>query len=261
MGDNVLSEADLRLVSTVLDKKSDGQPIYLDWNAFDAVAAITEPQLKDVASRLLPGLHYGGVQEALREAIVKKRKQILAVAKEKVIARMLDECQRLSLVTYSGISVATKDALREYFKEADDEDHRIAINQITHLCFSNSPRWKEDVADEISERFGIQYDPSTVKAHENGKGNGFIEKIITKGLCNVRADLRSAQGRANIGYAAPRIKRDPQDAYDNNGNYKRKQIAVVSLTFYFGFMMTILNSKASVFDYFVNPEQAEGVCD
>jgi hypothetical protein len=46
------------------------------------------------------------------------------------------------------------------------------------------------------EVFGINYDPKSITTHKNRRGNGFIEKIVTKALNNVRADLRAVVGRA-----------------------------------------------------------------
>lgn len=219
-----LTGTELRRISTILEKK-EGEDVFLDWNAFDPVCAIKDPELKDIASRLCPDLTYEDIRSELREATVKKRKEMLKYAKDMVLVRMLDECQRLEVVTFSNQRVNNKDSLREYFKEAgDDEEHRNVINQVTNLCFSTSPRWKEDLAEDMMARFGIRYDPKTVKAYENGKGNGFFEKIITKSLCNARADLRSAQGRASLGSASyQRIKRDNKEAYDDDGKYMRKK--------------------------------------
>lgn len=241
----VISESDSRKVRSILEKRTDGEIIFLDWNAFDAVSAIKEPELKDIAARLLPDLEYALVQDELRVAIAKKRKEMLAFAKARVTVRMLDECQRLQLVTFNGIKVATKDALREYFKESNNEEHHQAINRVTNLCFTDSPRWKEDMTDEMMQHFGIRYDEKTIKIHENGKGNGFFEKIVTKGLCNVRADLRSAQGRANVGVAVPRIKRSQEDAYDYDGKYMRKSAAPVSVCY--NFWLCLSYSESNVF--------------
>lgn len=219
-----LSAEERRQISTIFDKKGEKQ-LLLDWNAFDPVSAIKEPELKDIAHRLCPELKYDDIRLELKEATVKKRKEMLKFAKDQVVVRMLDECQRMEVVTFGNRPVNNKESLREYFKEAgDDEEHRTVINQVTNLCFNNSPRWKEDLADEMMDRFGIGYDPHTIKSHENGKGNGFYEKIITKALCNARADLRSAQGRASLGASSyHRIKRDSNDAYDNDGRYLRKK--------------------------------------
>ena len=212
----------LRVIS-ILEKDTDGEPIFLDWNAFDAVSAIKDTDLRDIARRLLQDLPFDQVKVKLRDAIVKKRKEMIAFAKEKVFLRMIDECIRLNLKTSSGVKVTTKELLREYFKKSADDSNADAIKNILSICFSTSPRWKEDTAEVMMERFGIKYDPATVQAHENGKGNGFYEKIITKALCNCRADLRSAQGRANCGFASKRIRRNAEEAYDSEGRYIRKK--------------------------------------
>ncbi len=49
-----ISNNDQLRVKSVLEKHTDGEPIYLDWNAFDAVSTIKETDLCDVARRLLP---------------------------------------------------------------------------------------------------------------------------------------------------------------------------------------------------------------
>ncbi len=148
---------------------------------------------------------------------------MIAFAKEKVFLKMIDECIRLNLQTTSGVKVTTKEMLREYFKESQDDSNADAINNITYLCFAQSPRWREDTTEIMMERFGIKYDPSTVQAHENGKGNGFYEKIITKALCNCRQDLHSAQGRANCGFIGKRMHRNAEEAYNGEGKYVRKK--------------------------------------
>ena len=203
----ILYNNQLRVIS-ILEKHTDGEPIYLNWNAFDAVSAIKDTDLRDVARRLLHDLEFDQVKITLRDAIVKKRKEMIAFAKEKVFLKMIDECIRLNLQTSSGVKVTTKELLREYFKASCDNSNADAIQNITSLCFSQSPRWKEDTTELMMERFGIKYDPATIQAHENGKGNVFYEKVITKALCNCHADLRSAQGRANCGFAVKCIQRN-----------------------------------------------------
>lgn len=224
MGDeNTMTGNALHRVITCLDKRTEGEPITLDWNAFDAVTPIKDTELRDVARRLLPDLEFVNIRRELEKAIVKKRREMLAVAKDRVLVKMIDECIRLKLTTTAGIEVTTKESLKQYFKESSDETSAQAIHKITYLCFSQSPRWKEDTTDYMIERFGIGYDLETVRTHENGRGNGFYEKITTKALCNLRADLRAAQGRANRGFAVPRIRRNADDAYDDEGRYIRKK--------------------------------------
>ena len=205
LAENPISHNDQLRVNSILEKHTDGEPIYLDWNAFDAVSAIKDTDLRDVARRFLHDLEFDQVKITLRDAIVKKRKEMIAFAKEKVFVKMIDECIRLNLQTSSGVKVTTKELLREYFKKSCDDSNANAIHNITSLCFSQSPQWKEDTTELMMEHFGIKYDPATVQAHENGKDNGFCEKVITKVLCNCCADLCSAQGRANCGFVGNRI--------------------------------------------------------
>jgi hypothetical protein len=78
-------------------------------------------------------------------------------------------------------------------KESTDEE---TIGCITITCFKNSPRWKEDMAQKLIKTFGIHYDETSIVENKNRKGNGFLEKIVTKALNNVRLDLRAVQTRA-----------------------------------------------------------------
>ena len=78
-----ISEADLQRVACVLDKQDEDEPILLDWNAFEPSSHLKEPELKDIAARLLPDLAYDAIKGHLREAVTKKRKDILASAKER----------------------------------------------------------------------------------------------------------------------------------------------------------------------------------
>ena len=75
---------------------------------------------------------------------------------------------------------------------------------------------------DLNEWFCFGYDPATVILHDNGKGNGFLERICTKGSNNCRQDLYAAQGRASVGHGTvERIKRSSEDSYDEDGKYKR----------------------------------------
>ena len=84
-------------VRNALAKRADGKPILLDWNAFDSATIITEPQLKDIHTRLLSAYPYEQVARELREEVKKKRAEILAVAKTKIHTRVLQEWQNMKL--------------------------------------------------------------------------------------------------------------------------------------------------------------------
>jgi hypothetical protein len=181
---STVSESDLHRVRTVLDKKPSGEMILLDWNAFDAAGTLTQIQVKDIHQRLIPDLEYAAVYTELHASIKKKRAEILAAAKDMCLVRMLDEAQRLRIRLSNNVEVSSKDTLRGDFKESDDPEHTAIFKQITHFAFVESPRWKQDMCNDLKDRFGIGYDPATVILHDNGKGNGFLEKICTKGSNN-----------------------------------------------------------------------------
>lgn len=214
---STLSESDISRVRAVLEKKTSGEMILLDWNAFDAAGALTQIQVKDIHQRLIPDLEYAAVYAELLLAIKKKRAAILAAAKDMCWVRMLDEAQRLGIHLSNKVAVSSKDTLRAYFKESDDPDHTAVFKQVTHTAFVESPRWQQDMCNDLKDLFGIGYDPETVILHDNGKGNGFLEKICTKANNNARQDLYAAQGRASVGLGkVDRIKRRSEDAYEND---------------------------------------------
>jgi hypothetical protein len=208
-------------VSTCLDKDPTGKRIQLDWNAFDASTAITEPVLKDIHTRLLSEYDYAAIKVGLRATVFKKRCEILSMAKDKVFIRVLKECQVLQLATESGDTVCSKMLLKKWLKEARSSNSD--FSRITDIAFRDCPRWKEDMAIDLSDLFGIEYDPKTVNPHSNNKGNGFMEKLCTKALNNVRMDLRAIRDRSNPCGPAPRIKRSNDEAYGRDGKYKRKK--------------------------------------
>jgi hypothetical protein len=180
-------------VETVLDKKPNGELIYLDWNAFEPASVLREPELKDIHKRLCPQLEYDNVRAELRDTVAKKRAAMLAIAKDMVLEKILTECQIQQVKLTTGAIVTSKVLLNAFMKESTDEE---TIDCITSTCFKNSPRWKEDMTQKLIETFGIHYDDSSIVENKNRKGNGFLEKIVTKALNNVRLDLRAVQSRA-----------------------------------------------------------------
>ena len=70
--ENPISHNNQIRVNSILEKHTDGEPIYLGWNAFDAVSAIKDTDLHDVARGLLHDLEFDQVKITLRNAIVKK---------------------------------------------------------------------------------------------------------------------------------------------------------------------------------------------
>lgn len=94
------------------------------------------------------------------------------------------------------------------------------MERITKRCFKETTCWHDDLAVAMREKFGIQYDNGTIRKNSNNKGNGFIEKTITRGICNARADLYQANKRAGAQEKAPRIKRKEEEA-NKNGKYER----------------------------------------
>lgn len=215
-------------VRSCLDKRTDGTAILLEWRAFDPSSALRRTELRDISLRLLPQYTFEEVESELRATVFKKRSEILSLAKEKVFVRILQECQRMGLETRSGEAVTSKAALKKWYKEPTSSNDD--ISQITDGVFRESARWKEDMAHELMEVFGIGYDPNSIEQHSNNKGNGFFEKICTKALNNARADLRAIRDRLDQGTGpAPRIKRTTAESY-TNGIYKRRK-AEVSLWF------------------------------
>lgn len=118
-----------RSVETILDKRVDGQPICLDWNQFDPSGVLTDPELKDIYSRFCDGenrdiflgdvsLTYELVQSDLRDAVDRKKAQLLAYAKDRAMEKMLHECRRLECNLHGGHPVTDKPHLLEFFKQA-----------------------------------------------------------------------------------------------------------------------------------------------
>jgi hypothetical protein len=184
----------------LLDKRPDGE-IQLDWNAFEPSTVVKETELKDIHKRLCPDLDYGTIRMELRDTVTAKRAAMLGMAKDMIFEKILTECQMLQVKTRNGTLVTSKDLLKVFFKTTSNEK---IVTEITYTCFKNSPRWKDDMTQNLIECFGINYDPCTITTHRNRKGNGFLEKIITKALNNVRADLRAVQGRASTLLKEPR---------------------------------------------------------
>lgn len=239
----------VHVVRTLLDKKQDGERIELDWNAFDAATALKEPELKDIHKRLCSEYEYDDIRQTLQRTVHKKRSEILALAKEKVMAKVLQECQLLKLETSHQI-VSSKDLLKKWLKQTSGPKSDGAFRQITETTFRESARWNDDMAHELMDIFGIYYDEKTMNPHRNNKGNGFFEKICTKALQNVRSDLRAIRDRARTGTPAPRIKRKKEDCYDGDGKYIRRRHNVslflftalcksVSYVFYISFFSDI----------------------
>lgn len=227
----VLTAEQLRKIETILDKRTDGTVILLDWNAFDPSAVVSEPELKDIFNRFLDkdgnflgeaGLEYDDVRGPLLEAAEEKKRQLMKYAKEKALEKMLDECRRLKLQTLGEISITDKHYLALFHKEACRPNHKDLLDQVTNLCFKRSPCWKEDTALVMKEKFGLSYDPKTVRKHANKKGNGFLEKFLTRGACNTRQDLRDAACRGNAEVES-RIKRNKHEAYPDGKTYQRKK--------------------------------------
>jgi hypothetical protein len=160
------------------------------------------------------------VKKQLRETVFSKRREILAMAKNQVYVWILHECQSLGLEAKTGDTVASKPLLQKWLKQPHATNNQ--FTKITQTIFSEgSAKWKEDMAMDLSEIFGLGYDPDTINAHTNNKGNGFLEKACTKALNNVRMDLRAIRDRANSNGPAPRIKRPTEEASNEAGVYKR----------------------------------------
>jgi hypothetical protein len=233
--DTILSDAptneDRDSVSTrirgLLDKKSEGQ-ILLDWNAFEPSTVIKETELKDVHGRLCPDLEYAAIRDELRDTVAKKRGEMLGMGKDMVLQKILTECQILQVKTSKGALVTSKDLLRAFLRRSRDDN---IVTQIMYTCFKNSPRWKDDFTHNLIECFGINYDPNTITAHKNRKGNGFLEKIITKALNNVRADLRAVLGRAATVVREQRVNRMNRTVSYANLNVLRTQISNPTICF------------------------------
>jgi hypothetical protein len=193
----------LSRIRGLLDKKGEGE-ILLDWNAFEPSTVIKDPQLKDIHRRLCPDLEYSVIHTELEKTVAAKRAAMLGMGKDMVFQKILTECQILQVKDKNGTVVTGKDSLRMYLKTRRDEN---IVTQLLYTCFKNSPRWKDDMTHELIECFGISYDPTTIKVHKNRKGNGFLEKIITKALNNVRADVRAMLGRASTSLKQQGTKR------------------------------------------------------
>jgi hypothetical protein len=227
---HMLTDNQQHKVKTVLDKRTDGDPIFLDWNAFDPSNAIRETELKDIFHRFVgedgvfldePHLQYDDVADVLRTAAEKKKSELLAYAKDKALERMLDECRKIDLVTIGGTPVTNKKTLCLYFKQACRPVHQTNMEAVSQECFKETTCWHSDLSVDMREKFGIEYDPKTVRVHKNRKGNGFIEKIITRAVCNMRQDLHGANERAEAEVPAPRVKRSAEEAYADDGTYDR----------------------------------------
>lgn len=215
------------VIRTLLDKPEDGTKIELDWNAFEAATALKAPELRDIHMRLCSEYVFEEVREELGKTVHKKRAEILSLAKEKVMARVLQECQVLNMIVSHQV-VTSKDLLKKWLKGSPGKRSEDAIIQFTETCFKESARWNDDMAHELMEVFGITYDPSTVRPHSNNKGNGFLEKICTKALQNVRSDIRAIRDRARVGNPAPRIRRSKEECHDKRGRYIRRRNHEVS---------------------------------
>lgn len=220
---NVSTDTEVR-VRRLLDKRSNGDLIILDSAAFEPAGGITDPQCKDIATRLAPDLRYEGIQRELLQTVERKRAEMMAKAKKMVGTKMLSACQNLQVKLMNGVLVNRIDLLREYFKEASTAQHQKIIDAVTAGCFDQNDIWKDDMDHDLKEFFGIDYDPSSIRRHVNGKGTGFVKKIITKALCNLRNDLRQASARAQpyVAISPTRIKRSHEDSY-SDGKYQRKK--------------------------------------
>jgi hypothetical protein len=182
-------------VQNVLSKRADGVDILLDWNAFDAAFAITVPQLKGIHWRLLKQYPYGQVAAALRHEVKKERSHILAVAKDKIHVRVLQECQNMELKVNKAnkVIVSSRDLLKQWLREKKGMKCDSQFKQFTETCFAESQRWNKDMAHNLMDKFAIRHDPPTVLTHSNNNGYGFFEKICTKALQNLRQDLRAVR--------------------------------------------------------------------
>ena len=223
-----LTDLQRHKVATILDKRTDGDPILLDWNAIDPSGVVKETDVKDVYYCFTkdgvfleePNLTYDDVADELRKAVEEKKKQLLEFAKQKALERMLDECRNINLVTIGGAEVRCLKTLSLYFKQACRDHHRTNMTQVTTDCFKETTCWHEDLAIEMRQKFGLDYDQRTIRVHKNRKGNGFIEKVISRGVCNQRQDLYGANARAEADVVAPRKKRQKEVAYAG-GTYDR----------------------------------------
>jgi hypothetical protein len=182
----------LSRIRGLLDKKSEGE-ILLDWNTFEPSTVIKETELKDIHTRLCADLEYADIRHELQQTVSRKRPAMLGMGKDMVFKKILTECQMLQVKTTSGVLVTSKESLRLFLRTTRDDN---IVTQIMYCCCKTSPRWKDNLMYNLIDCFGINYDPTTITTHKNRKGNGFLEKIITKALSNVRADLRAVLGRA-----------------------------------------------------------------
>jgi hypothetical protein len=118
-----------RAVETILDKRIDGTPICLDWNQFDLSGVASDPELKEIYSRFCEGekkdIFLGDatltdtlVQSELRDAMDRKKAQLLVFAKERATEKMLHECRRLQCKLPGGHEVQEKMQFLEFFKQA-----------------------------------------------------------------------------------------------------------------------------------------------
>jgi hypothetical protein len=205
-------------VDALLDKRTNGELIFLDWNAFEPSSVLKNPELKDIHQRLCPQLEYAAIREDLRDTVARKRASMMAMAKEMIFEKILTECQALQVKTNTGTLVTSKGLLNIYMKESNDEE---TISQFTVTCFKTSPRWKEDMTQSLIEFFGIHYDESTMVVNTNRKGNGFLEKIVTKALNNVRLDLRAVQSRATGKVSANKPNVKDRNKRDETASRKR----------------------------------------
>jgi hypothetical protein len=194
----------LSRIRGLLDKKNGEGEILLDWNAFEPSTVIKETELKDIHQRLCADLEYAVIRNELHDTVSKKRASMLGMGKDMVFQKILTECQILQVKTKCGSLVTSKDLLRLFLRTTRDDN---IVTQIMYTCFKNSPRWKDDFTHNLIECFGINYDPTTITTHKNRKGNGFLEKIITKALNNVRADIRAVLGRAATVVKEQRVNR------------------------------------------------------
>lgn len=240
-----LSPNIIRKIQSVLEKRSDGKKLKLDWNAFDAGGALKETEVKDIWNRFLAKTNtraevvpYGPeVSKILRKTLSDKKKDMLAYAKDKAYKVMILACKRIQLCTELGAPITSIALLRQFYKEVYTPNHASLVRKVTVECFKNSVNWKDDTTHAMMEHFGISYDQSTVITHSNNKGNGFIEKVVTRAENNARTDLRNSLARHTATYNGTSHERGTKRTYEDKVCLKRLcwcSVVLLLTTLFFG---------------------------
>ena len=121
---------------------------------------------------------YDVVKRELKEVVVKKRAEILAMAKEKVFTRILQECQVLGLKTKAGQLVPSKSVLKKWLKESHATNEQFL--QITERIWKESAWWNEDMSFDLHEQFGIKYNPKTITPIPTRRGMVFLKNCALR---------------------------------------------------------------------------------